>query len=182
MINLNFNTPEEIWKDIPDFLGYQVSTQGRVRSFWRTGGGNSRLKTIPQKILRSSPGRGGYLQVGLSKNWERYCFAVHRLVLFAFIGPCPLGMQACHYDGKRINNYLGNLRWDTPSNNYADTRKHGASKGIRHHNAKLSNEKIRQIRELASPGFRHGKIAKMFGVSRANISLIISRKAWGHIP
>jgi hypothetical protein len=46
---------------------------------------------------------------------------VHRLVLEAFIGPCPPGMEACHYpDPSRQNNHVGNLRWDTKQENAHD--------------------------------------------------------------
>lgn len=45
---------------------------------------------------------------------------VHRLVLEAFVGPCPPGMEACHWNGIPGDNRLHNLRWDTPSANNAD--------------------------------------------------------------
>jgi len=55
---------------------------------------------------------------------------VHRLVLEAFAGPCPDGMEACHGDGDPTNNRRLNLRWDTRSSNQLDTVRHG-----RHTNA-----------------------------------------------
>lgn len=54
----------------------------------------------------------------------------HRLVLEAFVGPCPEGMQACHNDGDRMNTRVGNLRWDTPKANSADRWRHGTT-GVR---------------------------------------------------
>ncbi|WP_248099523.1 HNH endonuclease signature motif containing protein [Corynebacterium kefirresidentii] len=45
---------------------------------------------------------------------------VHRLVMAAFVGPCPDGMEVCHNDGNPANNYVGNLRYDTHQANYAD--------------------------------------------------------------
>lgn len=55
---------------------------------------------------------------------------VHRLVLEAFVGPCPEGMEGCHGDGDPTNNSLGNLRWDTATSNQLDKVRHGT-----HHNA-----------------------------------------------
>ena len=50
---------------------------------------------------------------------------VHRLVLEAFVGPCPDGMEGCHNDGVPTRNHLGNLRWDTQSENMYDRVRHG---------------------------------------------------------
>jgi len=53
---------------------------------------------------------------------------VHRLVLTAFTGPCPTGLEACHFpDTNPSNNYLENLRWDTRSANQKDAVRSGTS-------------------------------------------------------
>lgn len=59
---------------------------------------------------------------------------VHRLVLEAFVGPCPDGMVACHWDDNPENNHLNNLRWDTESSNQRDKVRNG-----RHHAALLTH-------------------------------------------
>lgn len=56
---------------------------------------------------------------------------VHRLVLEAFVGPCPEGQQACHADDDKANNSLINLRWDSPSANAADMRRNGRNAQVR---------------------------------------------------
>lgn len=66
----------------------------------------------------------GYLNVSLCKSGT-HSKEIHRLVLEAFIGPCPLGMVACHNNGNAYDNKLSNLRWDTPRNNAIDTIRHG---------------------------------------------------------
>jgi hypothetical protein len=65
--------------------------------------------------LRANEGKG--------KVFVRY---VHRLVLEAFVGFCPGGMQCCHGDGNTANNHLSNLRWDTAKANAADKVRHKA--------------------------------------------------------
>jgi hypothetical protein len=67
----------------------------------------------------------GYLYVNLKRVGSQSQRAVHRLVLEAFVGPCPPGMEGCHNDGDQLNNRLDNLRWDTPSNNKLDSVRHG---------------------------------------------------------
>ncbi len=101
----------EIWKACPGYDGYEVSTLGRVRS--------------PDQILSTAPGSHGYPQVQLRRGNVR---TVHSLVLEAFVGPRPEGMEACHDDGDKLNAKLINLRWDTPGANGQDKSRHGTAK------------------------------------------------------
>lgn len=50
---------------------------------------------------------------------------VHRLVLEAFTGPCPKGMECLHADDDPTNNHLTNLRWGTHSDNIIASWKSG---------------------------------------------------------
>lgn len=97
----------EIWKDIIGYVGlYIVSNYGRIKSFKREGnlGG----------ILNPTKNKDGYFRISLSKNNIIKKYMIHRLVLESFVGPCPKEMQCCHNDGNPANNFVGNLRWDTP--------------------------------------------------------------------
>jgi hypothetical protein len=101
---------------------------------------------------------------------------VHKLVLITFIGPRPPGMEACHNDGKPSNNFLSNLRWDTPKNNQFDSLKHG-TKG----SAKLNSEKVIKIRKMASQGYTYAELMNLFLVTRSTISKIVLHQTWPHI-
>jgi len=48
-------------------------------------------------------------------------------------------------------------------------------------NSKLTEDKVREIRQLAGNGLPQKEIAKRFGVTPANISLIVRYKAWEHV-
>lgn len=50
--------------------------------------------------------------------------AVHRLVMAAFVGPCPDGIEVCHNNGNPADNRLSNLRYGTHSENQLDQVKH----------------------------------------------------------
>jgi hypothetical protein len=67
----------------------------------------------------------GHLGVTLKRKDQEITMAVHRLVMLAFVGPCPDGLNVCHNDGVATNNVLGNLRYDTPSSNSQDRVRHG---------------------------------------------------------
>lgn len=78
-------------------------------------------KRLRGQILKPTVNGDGYARVALSGR----CRSVHQLVLESFVGPRPEGMQACHGDGVGTHNHLGNLRWDSISENQFDRVRHG---------------------------------------------------------
>lgn len=121
------HTQDEQWRDIPGWEGlYQVSDQGRVRSLdrqkeYRDG----RTYFYPGRILKLRVNQTGYLRAGLYDGDKTKDCYVHRLVMWAFVGECPKGMQVCHDDGDKKNNRLKNLRYASQSDNEYDKQKHG---------------------------------------------------------
>ena len=116
------------WRDIAGFEGrYQVSDTGLVRGLDRYVKDKDSQHFVKGRLLKPASLKRGHLSVqlrgGIRTNDRRVL--VHRLVLEAFVGPCPDGMECCHNDGDATNNHLSNLRWDTPSNNAYDRVRHG---------------------------------------------------------
>src|SRR5690349_8150963 len=114
---------EQIFLPIPDYPAYRISRKGEVQSRWLKAGRHSRLTDTwrPLTPIR----RHSYLTVALSKDSKKTIRFVHRLVLEAYVGPCPPGLVACHNDGDPTNNRLDNLRWDSQKSNCADKLRHG---------------------------------------------------------
>lgn len=106
---------KEHWRDVVGFEGrYKVSDLGHVLSRY-TNPLTGNRKTI---ILKSAPNASGHMFVYLGRGNKRY---VHRLVLEAFVGPCPPGQECLHGpDHDPANNRLKNLRWGTRSQNMYD--------------------------------------------------------------
>jgi hypothetical protein len=118
---------EEVWKDCPGHPGYQVSSLGRVRSF-RVPRSTNKTSQLPRVLAQLALGSKGnkYPAVTLGRLSGRCpAYRIHNLVLLAFVGPRPSGMEACHGDGNPWNNALSNLRWDTRTANVADAKRHG---------------------------------------------------------
>lgn len=127
----------EHWLPVPGWEGYyEVSDQGRARSLDRE------IVSLPSSLRpdlrrrcrgqelkltrrRTPKGRPARVTVRLNGDGRRKEFAVHRLVLSAFVGPCPAGMEGCHNNGNAFDNCLQNLRWDTTSENNLDRVRHG---------------------------------------------------------
>lgn len=168
-------------REIPGIPGYFAGTDGRIRSSWRGGlrrvRDDSRLKT-----MKSGPSCG-YLRVLVrEESGSKRGFLVHQLVLRAFVGPCPPGMQCCHIDGNSTNNAISNLRWDTPAANCADRDRHGTTaRGEKNGFAKLTGEAVSAIRSRYAAGETQESLGKEFGVKHAAISRIVNRKAWKHV-
>ena len=98
----------EEWRDIPGFTGYQISSEGRVKSMRYGGWGGER-------ILKPSPDRYGYLRIDMMLNGKAKHRCIHRLVALAFI-PNPENKPTVdHINRDKIDNSLSNLRWATDS-------------------------------------------------------------------
>lgn len=103
--------PDEMWRPISAFDGYEVSDRGRIRKLGA--------------MCHTNLDCHGYPRVCLSNgHWSGYK-RVHHLVLEAFVGPRPDGFEACHGNGVRNDNRRENLRWDTRSANLRDRHAHG---------------------------------------------------------
>ncbi|MFA4834859.1 MAG: HNH endonuclease [Dehalococcoidia bacterium] len=178
------NTIFEIWKAIPGFPGYDVSNHGRVRSYWSKVNGTRQreISNTPQKLLTLSFHGAGYPFVNLKNKHRMYPYLVHRLVLLAFVGPCPSGMEACHNDGSRTNNHINNLRYGTRKENVDDRAIHNTNLvGEKHPNCKLNAKQVKQIRLLYENGCKYKYLVMLFNISYAQISRIINYKKWKSI-
>lgn len=114
---------EELWRIVPGWPAYRVSSHGRIQTRWERvrGGrkGEHRLgDTWAARHIR--PDAHGYMAFWASNGTTIKTLKVHRVVLLAFAGEPPKGMVACHMDGDKTNNHVRNLRWDTPSANGQD--------------------------------------------------------------
>lgn len=113
----------EVWRNIEGFLGYQVSSEGRVRTFWKrkhrsSGYGCDWVLNDTPSLMSLSDDGNGYLKVMLynRNDGKRYCKKIHRLVAEAFI-PKPQGNGEYTVDHIRsgpegkLDNSIRNLRW-----------------------------------------------------------------------
>ena len=112
MENLNFE--KEVWCDIPNYEGYQVSNLGRIKSLERIDALGHRVN---ERILKPQMNSHGYYQVQLFKNSIRKFYCVHRLVWLAFYGSIPEGYEVNHINEVKSDNRLSNLNLMTHKEN-----------------------------------------------------------------
>lgn len=179
----------ERWRWIKYYRGlYKISNFGRVKSYHR---GKIR-------ICKPRTDSHGYLQACLYKNGRREDRFVHHLVLEAFVGPCPEGLEGCHDpDDNPKNNRSDNLRWGTRSSNVYDSIKHGTrvdNQGSKNAAAILNetslNEtsviKIRRRLSKSKPrtklrGIIVRKLSKKYKVLPCAIRAVERKSIWSHV-
>jgi len=157
----------EVWKTIPGFEKYEVSNRGRVRSFWNKDGKRAR----PYMMTLSN--KDGYHQTSLRKNGKTHTFGVHVLVLLAFVGPRPNGMECIHLDNNRANNNPHNLKWGTRSENQ-QMRVNSNPESYRNRRY-LSKDEIAEIKIKCSyNNITQVEVAAQYGVSETTVSKYIN--------
>jgi hypothetical protein len=110
---------------------YQVSDGGQVRSVERElTDKRGRTCRYTGRVLKPND-VGGYAMVRFSKNNTFEDHRVHTLVLLAFRGDQPAGMQCRHLNGNSWDNRLENLCYGTISENTYDQVRHGTHQAAR---------------------------------------------------
>lgn len=156
----------EEWRVIKDFPDYVVSNYGRVMKFKR--------KYIMKQTLNSK----GYSYA--RPNGHK--IFIHKLVMEAFYGPRPVGLEINHLDMDKTNNRLSNLEYCTRKDNAKHAIKNGRGgyfkKGKNHIRAKLRDEDILRIRALVSNGHSKSSVGRIFNVKCSAIYNIIKGRTW----
>ena len=183
-IQIHPDGSREYWRDVPGYKGmYRVSDRGRVKSLGRhitrIRYGKPYTSYKKEKILFLQECTSQHLVTKLSNDGGYKNVFVHRLVLEAFVGPCPEGMEGCHENGDGTDNRLTNLRWDTHKANHADSVRHGrVRRGELAPSAKLTAYDVLAIRSDCENGVTHRDIARTYGISVAHVSRIRNAKEW----
>lgn len=171
---------------VKGFPGYRVGDDGSVWTAWKQKGNqkSGMIYFISEgwRLRKQSTNPNGRRLVTL-KNANGYkTLQVHRLVLEAFVGPCPEDMECCHNDGNHTNNHLSNLRWDTHKANVKDRDAHGRTAcGERSGSAKLTAEQVKEILILIAAKSNYAAIGRRFRVHASTVGRIASGRNWKSI-
>jgi hypothetical protein len=126
---------------------------------------------------------GGYGRFSL--NGRRAL--AHRLAFELSAGRDAGELCVCHKCDVRECVNPAHLFLGTRADNLADMHKKGRGsgpqdqKGEKHHLAKLTEADVLSIRKRLVAGETQTALARAFGVSQSQISLIGLRKKWGHL-
>lgn len=167
----------EKWLDIVGYEDlYQISNFGRVKSLPKM----RKYKLGSEYIMKPTLQVGKkYFRIGLSKDKKVKTLKIHLLVLTAFVSSRPIGMQGCHNDGDSANNFLDNLRWDTPKNNQNDRKIHGTSVVGEGNGRAILNEK--DVLEIRASPLNNEEISLKYGLALSYINNLKKKRTWAHI-
>lgn len=171
----------ERWLPVVGYEGvYEVSDLGRLRRLFFRNRNTPRKEKV--QLRRSSYGPNGRPRVILSMDGKGKNKQVYRLVLEAFVGPCPPGKQASHLDGNTRNSNLSNLIWETPGENSRRKKAHGTLLvGTECPSSKLNPYAVRWIRDSYEKGATFISMSRELGVSYQAVSNVAKGKTWRHV-
>lgn len=148
----------EVWKDIPEYSGYQISSLGNVRS----------NKYGDWRLLKPALDGAGYLIVYLRKDKKSIRFHVHRLVAQVFVD--GNGSDVNHKNGTKADNRANNLEWCSRSENVKHATRILGKRSIPL--AQIDKNTGEHIKDWANAYEAHEEI----GVSAGDINACINGK------
>lgn len=169
---------------VTEWPGYRFGSDGTSWTSWVVDSYYKYHAIGPWRLLVPTPTDRGYLRVRLRKNIEdernytRYVHIfVHKLILEAFIGPCPSGMECRHLDGNSYNCRLSNLMWGTKAEQMEDRRLHTGNKFL----TDLTDENVLEIRVAWRAGEKQIRLCEKWGLSRGAMNHLVHGKTWKHL-
>lgn len=163
---------------IIDFPTYIVSTNGTVFNTVRRNKHMNVVLTKPRKLKPVKRAKG-YLAVTLHDRGRIRTEFIHVLVMCAFVGPKPSGLETAHLNGKPSDNRLENLAYVTRKENASHRARHGTLvHGADHVGAKLSWANARNIRRLRERGWLLKELAAKYSVSAGTIRNIVNYRSY----
>lgn len=180
------------YKIVPGFTAYRAGTDGSIWSRWQIvanggRGGGFTFKFGQWKKLHPRVEDTGYSGVTLSDGKRRVCMRTHQVIMLAFVGPCPSGLEVLHKNGVHSDCRSCNLRYGTKSENAKDAIKHGRKvvmKGVENPLHKLTDEKVRAIRREYRKGrWGHGfrALGEKYGIGKTVVGEVIAGRRWKHV-
>lgn len=171
------NTTTEAWKTISDAPLYSVSNQGRVRR-------DAPIPHHPPRVLRPGLRKGYRRVVILNANFKKSSRQVSRLVAIEFLNPDPDRPFVNHKNGIKCDDRIENLEWVTQKENVRHAYDVLGVKnlvGEAHGMSKLTDQSVREIRNLLQQDLKQRDIARMFNINQRVIWMIKHNLAWRHV-
>lgn len=180
----------EVWRAISGFEGsHEVSNMGRVRTIERewigvTPTGHAARRKVKPRVVKQRISENGYMRAALCVDGKAHSVLTHRLVATAFVPAEYERAQVNHKNGDKTDNRVENLEWSNGSHNQLHAIETGlvrVRRGTERGMAKLTDDKVREIRRLIAAGMVQRRIAEQFGVAPCKITMIKQGAAWSHV-
>ncbi len=176
-------TTEVEYRSIEGFPNYRAGTDG---SIWSKSKNTKKATEVDGwHLVQGGLDKDGYRKIILCNgNIKKHC-RFHIVVLRTFKGPPPSDMKnptCAHNNGNKADNRLENLRWATQKDNIADKALHGtAQTGEKGGTARLTSDKVREIRRLREGGIEWSHIANRLGEKKSTVYAAGVGRNWKHV-
>ena len=170
----------EMWRDINDFDGYEVSNFGNVRGKDRLRKGRHGLRLTNGQPMKQVFNKKGYPEVRFRKEGT-HTKLIHRLVAKAFVPNRDNKSQVNHIDGNKLNNRADNLEWVNNSENQLHAYKLGlqpSRAGENNSKAKITDKDVTLLKELYNSGKNIVEVSKTMNISLDSTRQIIYGRTW----
>lgn len=125
------------------------------------------------------PGYGAFWVDGKDRG-------AHRVSWELALGPVPDGLWVLHRcDNRRCvrpdHLFLGDVLINTRDMDAKGRRIKATGRGVAAANAKLNDDKVRDMRARHAAGETYSSIARLYGVTPSAAQKVIDRKRWAHV-
>jgi len=186
----------ETWKPVKGFPNYEISNQGRCRSIDRVTirnrfmHGKHVAERIPFKgqVLKKRYDRKGYVRYRIyDSSRASKTFRAHRLVVEAFIGEIPEGLQVNHKNGVKDDNRVENLEICTNAENQRHAHRTGLAtvpdnNGSANGMAKLNESIVEAMRIERASGMKIKNIAAKHNFKYQAVAAACRGTTWKTAP
>lgn len=142
-------------------------------------------KTETCWLWQAACNKTGYGVFGLA---TRRNILAHRFSYILHCGTIPDRMGVCHHCDTPPCVNPSHLFLGTQSDNVHDMMSKGrlnpytSERGSKHHNAKLTETQVGDIRQRHKEGFTYSAIARQYLVHKATIRRAVLGEGWRHVP
>lgn len=158
-----------------NYGGYDMPKKSAKQRFWSRVDIQGLLACWTIDGAKDKDGYGFFV-------WQGKRCGAHRVAYEITRGVVPEGLFVLHKCDNPPCVNPNHLFLGTQLDNMRDMdKKNRRIHGEAINTAKLSIEKVKEIRRLASRGVSRSKLACMFGVTQTNIGYVILRKSWKRV-
>lgn len=141
-----------------------------------------------EKVKIKKPNECWFWQAGIQKGygcfWNGRMSSAHRFSWVLANGKIPIGLSVCHKCDNPLCVNPAHLFLGTQVENIQDSIKKGRfsrARGERQHLSKLTDSKVKEMRELQKTGLTFKKLAETYGVTIAAAHRAVRGFTWKHV-